>query len=98
MRHIDASFKAPQGPVIRLSTSLGKTVEVAGYTDVTRAFQRMEGIVRRNQVKKDTLSQKFHIRRGQLRKNKRIVRWRARFKEGFVAECARIQRMKKQGW
>jgi small subunit ribosomal protein MRP21 len=97
-RRVDASSSIPQGPVIRLSTSLGKTVEVAGYTDVTRAFQRMEGIVRRNQVKKDTLSQKFHIRRGQLRKNKRIVRWRARFKEGFVAECARIQRMKKQGW
>lgn len=97
MQRSDQAF-GKQGPVIRLSTSLGKTVDVTGYTDVTRAFQRMEGICRRNKLRHDVRSQRFHIRRGQLKKNLRIVRWRARFKEGFEAECDRVHRMRKQGW
>lgn len=85
-------------PIIRLSSSIGKQVDVTGYTDVTRAFQRMEAICSRNRVRADVRSQRFHIRKGMLRKNLRIIRWRKLFKEGFVAECARVQKMRKQGW
>ena len=99
MTHLDKEKEAQkQGPVIRLSTSIGKTVVISGITDVTRAFQRMEAICGRNRVRVDSRSQLFHIRKGQLKKNLRIVRWRRQFKEGFVAECAKIHRMRRQGW
>ncbi|ETN47194.1 uncharacterized protein HMPREF1541_01385 [Cyphellophora europaea CBS 101466] len=86
------------GPVLRLSPSIGKTEVVGGSVDVTRAFQRMESNVRQNRVKIDTQRQRFHVRRGQLKKNLRIERWRKLFKEGFIAECARVRKMRKQGW
>lgn len=84
--------------VLRLSSSIGKTVEVGLTTDVTRAFQKMETICRQNGVRKDLNAQRFHIRRGQLKKNLRILRWEKLFKEGFVAECGRVRRMRRQGW
>lgn len=87
-----------KGTSLRLSPSLGKSVEVTGGVDLTKAFQRMEGICARNQIKKDTHRQRFHVRRGQLKKNLRIERWRKLFKEGFIAECSRVRRMRRQGW
>jgi hypothetical protein len=51
-----------------------------------------------NNVKGDMRSQEKHIRRGQRRKNIRILRWRKLFMQGFKAELATIHRMRRQGW
>lgn len=103
LANIDRAYDSLQaakskGPNLRLSPSIGKTVEVTGSTDLTRAFQRMEMICTRNQVRKDVARQRYHVRRGQLKKNNRIARWRKLFNEGFLAECGRVRRMRRQGW
>lgn len=87
---------------LRLHPSLGKTVEVndASGFNVTRAFITLEAKIngRGNSVRKDEKNQKFHIRRGQRKKLERSERWRVVFKEGFLAECARVRKMIRQGW
>ena len=90
--------KAANRPSLRLKPTLGRTVEVGAGYDVTRAFRTMESLCARNGVRKDMQSQRFHIRRGQLKKNMRIIRWRKLFKEGFLKECERVRRMRRQGW
>lgn len=87
-----------KGASLRLSPSLGKSIEVTGGVDLTRAFQKMEAICGRNRVRSDLMRQRFHVRRGQDKKNRRIERWRKLFKEGFIAECSRVRRMRRQGW
>jgi hypothetical protein len=83
---------------VRLTSSIGKTIEITGSTDLTRAFQRMEMVCSRNGVRRDFQSQRFHVRRGLLKKQMRMIRWRNLFKEGFIAECGRVRRMRRQGW
>lgn len=87
---------------LRLHPSLGKTVDVndASGFNITRAFITLEARIngRGNSVRKDEKDQKFHIRRGQKKKLKRSERWRIVFKEGFLAECARVRKMIRQGW
>jgi small subunit ribosomal protein MRP21 len=85
-----------QTPPLRLKPSLGRTVQV--YGDPAKAFRMLERRCTDNSVKRDEVKQKFHIRKGQQRKNDKMRRWRVTFKEGFIAECDRIRRMKKQGW
>ena len=90
--------RAANRPSLRLKPTLGRTIEVGAGYDVTRAFRMMESLCARNGVRKDMQSQRFHIRRGQLKKNMRILRWRKLFKEGFLKECERVRRMRRQGW
>ncbi len=85
-------------PALRLKPSLGRTVDVSGNFDVTRAFRSLEAACSRNNVKRDVQKQRFHVRRGQLKKHLKIERWRKLFKEGFLAECDRVRKMRKQGW
>lgn len=85
-------------PALRLKPTLGRTVDVSGGFDVTRAFRTLEALCARNKVKYDLNKQRFHVRRGQMRKNLKMQRWRKLFKQGFLAECERVRRMRKQGW
>jgi hypothetical protein len=95
---IKRQMEQDHGVAIRLSSSVSKTVDVQGATDLNRAFQKMEYLCARNEVKKELNKQKFHVRRGQLRKLTRISRWRRQFKAGFRAELQRVERMRRQGW
>jgi Ribosomal protein S21 len=97
--HRDASARpnAP-GKTLRLKPTLGRTVEITGNFDVTRALRSLEGLCARNRVKQDVQKQRFHVRKGMRKKLLRSSRWRVLFKEGFVAECERVRRMRRQGW
>ena len=89
------------GLALRLKPSLGKTVKVNKINgDLVRALTALEVKIngRGNRVKRDVLRSEFHIRKGQLKKMMRRERWRKMFKEGYLAEAARVRKMIKQGW
>jgi hypothetical protein len=95
----ELSQELHDGPSVslRLRPTLGRTVEGL-YGDPGRGFRIMERKCRDNGVRSDSISQQRHVRRGQRRKDLRRSRWRKLFRVGFVAECDRIRRMRKQGW
>jgi hypothetical protein len=82
---------------LRLKPSLGRTVRVVSG-DPSRAFRMLERRCQENKIKHDEIEQRFHVRRGQRKKLLRMKRWRALFREGFIAECDKVRRMRKQGW
>lgn len=85
---------------MRLGPELGRTVAVdpkAGV-DVATAFQMMETRVRRNKVKSMMMKQRFHVRRGQLKKQLRMERWQKLFKMSFQHTVRRCEKLRKQGW
>ncbi|OJD09695.1 hypothetical protein ACJ73_10141 [Blastomyces percursus] len=85
---------------MRLGPELGRTVAVdpkAGV-DVATAFQMMETRVRRNKVKTMMMKQRFHVRRGQLKKQLRRERWQKLFKMSFQYTVARCEKLRKLGW
>ena len=100
----DAAFLARtrgakvERPSLRLKASLGRTVDVTGNFDVNRAFRSLEAACNRNKIKQDMNKQKFHVRRGMLKKQLKMSRWRTLFKEGFLNECDKVRRMRRQGW
>ena len=86
---------------LRLKPALGRTINLLnlpGGKDLTRAFRQLEMKCASNSVRSDERDQRTHIRRGMRKKLERRQRWRVLFKQGFLAECARIRRMRKQGW
>jgi len=99
---IDADIQSRRAELdsiaLRLKPTLGRSIEIGGLGDLTRAFRMLERKCMDNNVKRDEISQRTHVRRGQRRKNDRMRRWRMLFREGFIAECDRIRRMRKQGW
>ncbi len=82
---------------LRLRPTLGRTVDGL-YGDPSRGFRQMERKCKENNIRGDMRSQEKHIRRGQRRKNIRILRWRNLFMEGFKSELNTIRRMRQQGW
>lgn len=92
-------FKPPKAN-LRLGPSLGRTVAVdngRGF-DATRAIRTMEGMCARNNVRHQEREQRFHLRRGQKRKDLRSKRWRKLFNVSFQKTLQRCQRMRQQGW
>lgn len=85
---------------LRLGPSLGRTVAVdhgRGF-DVTRAVRSMEGLCGRNKVRVQERDQRFHLRRGQKRKDMKSQRWRKLFNASFQKTLLRCHRMRQQGW
>ncbi|KAL4913263.1 hypothetical protein BDW62DRAFT_192881 [Aspergillus aurantiobrunneus] len=85
---------------IKLGSKLGRQITVAPERgrDLETALKRLAGVLTENNVKHQANEQKFHVRKGQLRKNLRIKRWRKLFKYSFTHTVNKIQRMRKQGW
>ncbi|KAI9037970.1 mitochondrial 37S ribosomal protein bS21m [Aspergillus affinis] len=85
---------------LKLGPSLGRQVYVEPERglDLASSLRVLQSTCAQNKVKQDTYSQKFHIRRGQVRKNLRVQRWRKLFKYSFQRTVARIDRMRAQGW
>jgi small subunit ribosomal protein MRP21 len=82
---------------LRLKPTLGRTVDGL-LGDPTRGFRILERKCTENNVRGDERAQKKHIRRGQMRKNTRMLRWRKLFLQGFKSELNTLHRMRKQGW
>lgn len=83
----------------RLRPSVGRTVHIDGTrVDLARALGLLNTRVRVNKIAQDVAKQRFHERPGLKRKRLRSERWRARFKDGFKANCSRVQNLARQGW
>lgn len=85
---------------LKLGPSLGRQVHVEpdrGF-DLASALRAMNGACSQNRIPQQQRRQKFHIRRGQLRKNLKMERWRKLFKFSFDHTVSKIQRMRAQGW
>lgn len=85
---------------LRLSPSLGRSVPVdsARSLDLTKAFKKLEILAGKNRVRADETRQRFHVRRGQVRKTLKVQRWRKVFRQGFEQAVRRVKIMKSQGW
>lgn len=85
---------------LKLNPTLGRDVAVVPERgqDLEVALKRLSGILKENNVKYQYLDQKYHVRRGQMRKNLRIRRWRKLFAYSFAHTVGKIQRMRAQGW
>lgn len=102
IRAIDArnANESLQSVHLRLNPMLGRTlsIEPSSSFDLQSAFRSLEMRCSQNRVKDDFRVQRFHVRRGQAKKELKSKRWRALFKEGFLREVGRVRRMKGQGW
>ncbi|EYE95642.1 mitochondrial 37S ribosomal protein bS21m [Aspergillus ruber CBS 135680] len=85
---------------LKLGPSLGRQVHVEpekGY-DLEAALRTLNAACFQNKILQTQRRQKFHVRRGQMRKNLRMERWRKLFKFSFVNTVTKIQKMRSQGW
>ena len=83
----------------RLDAFIGRGVNMTGRNmGLGEAIRQMEIKAARNRVRKESQQQRFHEREGLKRKRLKSERWRRRFKEGFREVCAKVERMRKQGW
>lgn len=85
---------------MKLGPSLGRQVAVEPErgNDLAQSLRVLNMVCNQNKVRQDSNNQKFHVRRGQLRKTMRVVRWRRLFKYSFNHTVSRINRMRAQGW
>lgn len=97
--------KMERGPKVprvefKLCPELGRQVivEPERGIDLNNALRRLNMNLSANRVRSQKSQQKFHIRRGQMRKNLKSSRWRRLFKFSFAQTVAKVQRMKAQGW
>lgn len=85
---------------LKLGPSLGRQVHVEpekGF-DLASALRTLSSACSQNKIAQEQRKQKFHVRRGQMRKNLRMERWRKLFKFSFGETVSKIQRMRAQGW
>lgn len=85
---------------LKLGPVLGREVSVAPERgrDLESSIKRLERLLKENNVKSQMIAQKFHVRRGQMKKNLKMTRWRKLFKYSFSHMVNKIQRMRRQGW
>jgi ribosomal S21-like protein len=85
---------------LKLGTTLGRQIHVEPEkgVDLAAAIRNLQINCSLNRVRTQSNQQKFHIRRGQRRKDLRRERWKKLFKFSFGKTVGRIQRMRAQGW
>lgn len=85
---------------MKLGPKLGRQIMVQNDRgmDCASAIRSLEVSCRSNDLRRQEANQRFHVRRGQARKNLRIRRWRKLFKFSFLETVKRIDRMRDQGW
>ena len=88
------------GSDMKLGPSLGRQVDVdpARNVDLSSALRNLGIKCAQNNVRGQSNNQRFHVRKGQVRKNLRMIRWRRLFKFSFRHTVSKIQRMRNQGW
>lgn len=91
-------------PVRRVEMKLGPTlgrqipVEPERGIDLGAALRKLGQTIGQNRVRQDSASQRFHVRKGMVRKQKKMQRWKKLFKVSFQDTVGKIQRMQAQGW
>ncbi|OJJ58724.1 hypothetical protein ASPSYDRAFT_89461 [Aspergillus sydowii CBS 593.65] len=85
---------------LKLGPVLGREIPVAPERgrDLESSIKRLDRLLRDNNVRNQWIAQKHHVRRGQMKKNLRMTRWRKLFKYSFSHMVNKIQRMRRQGW
>ena len=85
---------------MKLGTKLGRQVLVSADRgiDVAGAIRQVQMNCAVNGIRRQAQLQKFHVRRGQRRKDLKSQRWRKLFKFSFDETVKKIQRMRDQGW
>ena len=73
-------------------------VDPARGMELGKAMRRVDTMLRDNKVRRDFMKQRFHVRKGQVRKDLKRERWRRQFKESFSAAVGRVMKMQAQGW
>lgn len=85
---------------LKLGPTLGRQIQVEPErgTDLGAALRRLQATISQNSVRHDAHEQKFHVRKGMVRKQKKMLRWKKLFKFSFQGTVKKIQRMQAQGW
>ncbi|KXG54046.1 Ribosomal protein S21 [Penicillium griseofulvum] len=85
---------------LKLGPTLGRQVHVEPErgTDLGAALRKLQATLAQNSVRNDAHSQKFHVRKGMVRKQQKMMRWKKLFKFSFQGTVKKIQRMQAQGW
>lgn len=91
---------ANRKPELKLGPTLGRQVYVEPErgVDLPGAIRKLQMTVAVNKIKHQVNSQRYHVRRGALRKQLRRQRWRKLFRFSFQETVKKIQRMQTQGW
>lgn len=85
---------------LKLGPTLGRQVHVEPErgVDLPAAIRQLEITCSMNKIKANAHEQKFHKRKGAVRKELRRTRWRKLFRFSFQQTVKKIQRMQAQGW
>ncbi|GLA53540.1 hypothetical protein AnigIFM63604_010835 [Aspergillus niger] len=85
---------------LKLGPTLGRqvTVEPERGMDLPAALRSLGTVISQNKMRQSLAKQKFHVRKGMVRKQLRMKRWRNLFKYSFGATVKRIQKIRGQGW
>ncbi|KAL2800248.1 hypothetical protein BJX66DRAFT_291588 [Aspergillus keveii] len=84
---------------LQLGPTLGRSVHIEpGRVRLPDAIRILNSRLSQNNVRGDSFTQKHHVRKGLLKKNLRMRRWRKLFKYSFTHTLAKVERMRKQGW
>lgn len=85
---------------LKLGPTLGRQVHVQPErgVDLASAIRSLGVTCAQNQIKQQAIQQKFHVRKGAMRKQLRRERWRKLFRFSFQETVKKIQRMQAQGW
>ncbi|KAF3388569.1 hypothetical protein F1880_003255 [Penicillium rolfsii] len=85
---------------LKLGPTLGRQVHVEPErgVDLPSAIRQLEITCSMNKIKANAHEQKYHKRKGAVRKELRRTRWRKLFRFSFQETVKKIQRMQAQGW
>ena len=85
---------------LKLGPTLGRQVHVEPErgVDLAAAIRTLQVTCNANKIKQQSIEQKFHVRKGMVRKQLRRTRWRKLFRFSFQETVKKIQRMQAQGW
>lgn len=95
-----ASQLASRKLELKLGPTLGRRVQVEPErgVDLASAIRNLGSTVAANKIRQQARDQKFHTRKGAVRKEERRRRWRTLFRFSFQQTVKKIQRMQAQGW
>lgn len=85
---------------LKLGPTLGRQVHVEPErgVDLAAAIRTLEITCASNKIKANSIGQRFHKRKGAVRKEQKRMRWKKLFKFSFQETVKKIQRMQTQGW
>ncbi|CAG7917593.1 unnamed protein product [Penicillium olsonii] len=94
----------PAAPARKIELKLGPTLGRQAHVDPNRgndlasALRKLGQNLATNKVRQESAAQRFHVRKGMVRKQKKMQRWKKLFKVSFQGTVKKIQRMQAQGW